>query len=195
MENTCDRRTAIRTALLAAGFLPFGAEALRADTRADTPAAADDAKLKELRLALLKREMQEKAELFRALIARYGLEVLGVVQEFVIAQTRERCRQASIDKRGLDTIMEILWKPAGDMVQSEVLEKTATTLRLKVTRCIFAEEMRRHGAAETGFAFYCSYDYGFCQGFNPELRFTRTRTLMQGHDCCDHGYELPASGG
>ena len=46
--------------------------------------------------------------------------------------------------------------------------------------------MRGLHAAELGFAYYCAYDYGFCQGLNPALQFSRTKTLMQGADSCDH---------
>jgi len=35
---------------------------------------------------------------------------------------------------------------------------------------------------------------GFCEGLNPAIEFTRTKTLMQGDDCCDHAYALRAPG-
>jgi hypothetical protein len=50
--------------------------------------------------------------------------------------------------------------------------------------------MRRHDAAEIGYAFYCAWDDGFCRGLNPKMTFTRTRTLMRGDDGCDHTYTL-----
>jgi hypothetical protein len=63
----------------------------------------------------------------------------------------------------------------------------------KARKCPYAEAMRRHGAAELGFAYSCAYDIGFCQGLNPAIRFTRTKTLMMGDSICDHTYELPRS--
>jgi hypothetical protein len=58
---------------------------------------------------------------------------------------------------------------------------------------MWADEFRKHAAAEVGYSFYCCWDYGFCQGLNPHIKFTRTKTLMQGDDCCDHTYDLAAS--
>jgi fumarate reductase iron-sulfur subunit len=72
----------------------------------------------------------------------------------------------------------------------ELLEKTEETMHFRVSHCFIAEEMRKHGAPEIGFALFCASDYGYCQGLNPRIKFTRTKTLMQGDDCCNHAYEL-----
>jgi hypothetical protein len=139
---------------------------------------------------ILKREMHERAVLFKKLVQKLGHKVLDIVGDNTVEQTREKLEQADLPNRELDTIMEILWNQMGDMAEFTVEEQTADCLRLKVTRCLFADEMRKLDAADIGLAFYCAYDDGFCQGFNPEIKFTRTRTLMQGDDCCDHTYRL-----
>jgi hypothetical protein len=61
---------------------------------------------------------------------------------------------------------------------------------MKVTRCMWANMWRKFGAEDIGYVFQCCWDYGFCQGLNPAIEFTRTKTLMQGDDCCDHTYDL-----
>jgi hypothetical protein len=54
-----------------------------------------------------------------------------------------------------------------------------------------AELAKKIGGEEIGFALTCAWDYGFCRGLNPEIKFTRTKTLMMGDDCCNHTYRLP----
>ena len=141
-------------------------------------------------ISKLKREMHQRAVLFRRLAAELGHRVLEIVDETTIEQTQELLQRAELPKRDLATIMEILWDQMGDTAEFTVEEKSPNLLRLRVTRCLFADEMRKLHAADIGLAFYCAYDYGFCQGLNPAIKFTRTKTLMQGDDCCDHTYEL-----
>jgi len=58
----------------------------------------------------------------------------------------------------------------------------------KITECLSAKTFREANASDIGYATICHGDYGFTQGFNPKIRLTRTKTLMQGHDCCNHRY-------
>jgi predicted ArsR family transcriptional regulator len=141
-------------------------------------------------VSMLKREMSQRAVLFERLMARFGNQVLDTVKETTIEQARERLEKADLQKRDLDTVVEALWDQMGEIAEFTVEERTPELLRFRVTRCLFADEMRALNAADIGFAFYCSYDYGFCQGLNPEIKFTRSQTLMQGDRCCDHTYEL-----
>ena len=86
--------------------------------------------------------------------------------------------------------MELLWDQMIDGIEFEVLERTPNELRLSVSKCLFADEMGKLGAAGIGDAFYCAYDFGFCQGLNLAIEFTRSKSLMNGDDCCNHTYTL-----
>jgi hypothetical protein len=153
-------------------------------------ALVTDQELQQFYVSMLKREMSQRAVLFRELMARFGAQVLDTVEEITIEQARERLEKADLEQRDLDTIMEVLWDQMEGLAEFTVEERTPEFLRLRVTQCLFADEMRELSAADIGFAFYCSYDYGFCKGLNPDIKFTRTQTLMQGDRCCDHTYEL-----
>ena len=135
-------------------------------------------------------EMSQKADLFRRLIDRFGPGVLDVLAESVSERARNSLAAANLDRRDLKAVMEFLWNQMGANSSFEVIVETPERLELCVTRCIYAEEMRRLGAFEIGSAAFCSYDEGFCQGLNPRIRFTRTKTLMSGDDCCNHTYVL-----
>jgi len=68
----------------------------------------------------------------------------------------------------------------------EVVEDSANTFAIKVKECLWAKTFREADAAEIGYAAICHGDYAMAKAFNPNLRMIRTKTLMQGHDCCDH---------
>jgi predicted ArsR family transcriptional regulator len=138
----------------------------------------------------LKAEMAERSGLFRELVDRFGSGVLDVVSRRTIEQTQARLETADLERRDLDSVMELLWDQMVPGTEFVVEERSSEVLRLRVTKCLFADEMRRLGAADVGDAFYCSYDHGFCRGLNPAIRFTRTKTLMNGAECCNHTYEL-----
>ena len=70
----------------------------------------------------------------------------------------------------------------------EVKEDTETVFELKVTECIWAAVFRKAGAGDIGYAAVCYGDYAWAEGFNPKIKMIRDKTLMQGHDCCNHRY-------
>jgi hypothetical protein len=134
--------------------------------------------------------MAQRAGLFRKLVDRFGSELLDAVSQHTIEQSQVKLETADLEQRDLDSVMELLWDQMVPGTEFTVEERSSKVLRLRVRKCLFADEMRRLGAADIGDAFYCSYDHGFCRGLNPAIRFTRTKTLMNGDECCDHTYEM-----
>ena len=71
----------------------------------------------------------------------------------------------------------------------EVVEDTEKVFELKVTECIWAEVFQAAElGGEIGHAAVCNMDYYWPTAFNPQFKMERTKTLMQGHDCCNHRY-------
>ena len=54
--------------------------------------------------------------------------------------------------------------------------------------CLWAKAFREANAADLGFKLVCSADYVTAEAFNPDIKLIRDKTLMQGHDCCNHKY-------
>ena len=132
-------------------------------------------------LRRLEGEMSERADLLGRLVERFGPEVLDVVTASVdLPRAETALASADLARRDLEAVMGLLWDRMGEQARFEVVERTPRRLSLRVTRCVFADGMRALGAPEIGLACYCAYDAGFCRGLNPEIRFTRQRTLMQG---------------
>ena len=94
-------------------------------------------------------------------------------------------------RTSLSTFVERLkqWTMGGAL-EIEVKERTETTYRFDVTRCRYAEMYRDMGLGEIGHLLSCQRDGSFCEGYDPRLALTRTRTIMQGASRCDFHYRF-----
>ncbi|HUI21803.1 MAG TPA: L-2-amino-thiazoline-4-carboxylic acid hydrolase [Methylocella sp.] len=82
-----------------------------------------------------------------------------------------------------------LWQQDGALtIDLKVKEKDR--LEFDVTRCRYAEMYRELGMADLGRVLSCNRDGAFCAGFDPEIRLTRTKTIMEGAGSCDFRYAL-----
>ena len=72
----------------------------------------------------------------------------------------------------------------------EVVEDMQKSFELKITECIWASTFLEAKMGEYGYALVCWADYAWAEGFNPDIKLIRDKTLMQGHDCCNHRYIL-----
>jgi hypothetical protein len=180
------RRTFLATAV--AGLA--GTVTARASEPTPSTEAAVARALADCRRVSADNHMEEQAAYGKALIARFGEGIVPAIQQTTISRARGWLQETAVAQRDLDAVKALLWDRMGERFQLEMVERTARTLKYRVTRCPYAERMRQLDAANLGFAYYCAYDYGFCEGLNPAIRFTRTKTLMMGDDCCDHAYAL-----
>jgi hypothetical protein len=67
-------------------------------------------------------------------------------------------------------------------------EQSQDAFALDVTRCRYAEFYKELGAPELGFLLVCTADFAVAEGFGPDVRLTRTQTIMQGASHCDFRY-------
>jgi hypothetical protein len=71
----------------------------------------------------------------------------------------------------------------------EIVEDSEKVFELRVTECVWATAFREAGLdGEIGHAAMCNMDYHWPTAFNPDFIMERDRTLMQGHDYCNHRY-------
>ncbi len=76
-----------------------------------------------------------------------------------------------------------------DVLTHEVVEDTEKAFGLRVTECVWAQVFREADlGGEIGHAAICNMDYHWPTAFNPTIKMERTKTLMQGHDQCNHRY-------
>ena len=75
-----------------------------------------------------------------------------------------------------------------DALGIEVKEQSQDAFDIDVRRCRYAEFYNALGEPELGFLLVCSADYDMAEGFGPEIKLTRTQTIMQGASHCDFRY-------
>ena len=143
---------------------------------------------------LTRREVEARllAPLIEALGEEFGRErVVEVVRETIIriAQEQGAALAESMGSNGLEAFAEStrFWTQ-GNALEIEVLEKSATAYDFNVTRCRYAELYRALGVPELGAVFSCNRDGSLIEGFNPDVQFTRTQTIMEGAPFCDFRY-------
>ncbi len=70
----------------------------------------------------------------------------------------------------------------------DVIEQSEDAFELDVTGCRYADFYRELGEPELGFLLVCSLDFAMAEGFGPDVKLTRTQTIMQGASSCDFRY-------
>jgi len=139
-------------------------------------------------------EAKALAPLIRAAGRELGLDkVKAMVQAINQEASREYGRELarSLGSNSLaDLAREVASWGEGGVLEEEVLERSETVYAFNVTRCLYAERYAELGLAELGYCLSCCRDEPFAQGFNPEIVFKRTRTIMEGAPFCDFRYSL-----
>ena len=75
-----------------------------------------------------------------------------------------------------------------DALDFEVKEQSQDAFDIDVRRCRYAEFYKALGEQELEFLLVYSADYPMAEGFGPEIKLTRTQTIMQGASHCDFRY-------
>jgi predicted ArsR family transcriptional regulator len=81
-----------------------------------------------------------------------------------------------------------------DALDTEVKEQSQDAFDIDVRRCRYAEFYKTLGEPELGFLLVCTADYHMAEGFGPEVKLTRTQTIMQGASHCDFRYRRSQAG-
>ncbi len=106
------------------------------------------------------------------------------------AAAAEAAKQAG--KNDLPTAIHYIMKPDAfwiDTAHWEFIHNTPTEVELKVTECVWVKPFRDAKAADLGHTIVCAFDEEWARGFNPKIKFTRTKTLMQGDAFCNHHWQ------
>ena len=123
----------------------------------------------------------------RAIQESYGQEGVEVIHrafaERVVQLGRERARMA--DDHSLRAFCAALEARCAGTHEWTKVEDTDARQAYRFTRCMWAEVFGELDAQDIG-TWLCEGDGRVAAIFNPEIAFSRTKTLMMGDDCCDH---------
>jgi hypothetical protein len=96
----------------------------------------------------------------------------------------------SKNEKNLGEIMASAFATYGseDALDYSVTEQSPDAFAFDVTGCRYAEFYKELGEPELGFLLVCSADFSVAEGFGPDIKLTRTQTIMQGASHCDFRY-------
>jgi hypothetical protein len=140
-----------------------------------------------------KIQAQVLVPLVKALQAELGEErantIVRKALSSVYRQLGEQWWRAK-ESRHVGENMALAWTSfaKGDAVNYSVRAQSQDTYEIDVSGCRYAQFYKELGEPELGFLLVCSLDFPFVEGFGPDIKLTRTRTIMQGASHCDFRY-------
>lgn len=147
---------------------------------------------------LLRREIE--ALMIKPFLAAFGRElgqdkVDEIVREVVtdIAKKQGAQYAEELGGNGLEQMMaqEQAWRANDALEMESVISEDGRSMSQTIKRCAYVDMYERIGMKELGYQLSCFRDYPFYEGFNEQMKMTRSKTLMQGHDCCDFCFQWP----
>jgi predicted ArsR family transcriptional regulator len=116
-----------------------------------------------------------------------------VVDEMVAERTRKQWQEIAQREQNhrVADLIRVLWEPTRTRGFEFTVEEHDDGVQIYCTRCALYDLAREINGTEWMFHLNCSTDPHIVDGFNSEIQFRRTKTLMQGDDCCDHFYGYP----
>ncbi len=160
-------------------------------THPENPQLFRDEALLAIQKELADRWVNEnRLELLNDLANRYGEErVLAVIDTIIDGNSRKNwAQQGKTVDNSLDNFINLLWGPLKASGFEYTYETTGNKTQFLVTKCPMVTLARLAGAEKWLYHLVCLTDEPSVVGFNDQIEFTRTRTLMQGHPDCDHCY-------
>jgi len=141
-------------------------------------------------IRLEQQHFRELVSYIRALETEYGSGVVDVIAEAKYELTHKQWAELaqSAEENDIATLLKLQWEGAGPLLQYQVVYHDSGEARLRVTKCFWADAFRELGAIDIGRALYCADEFASASGFNRHIGLTRTKTLMEGDDYCDHCY-------
>lgn len=130
--------------------------------------------------------------IYTALREKFGSEVDTVIDRAIGARAEGIWRSVAaiaVDN-SLDAYMEYQFGALLENGWEYTREETDGKIRFQITKCPKYDLAKACGAEKIMFLLACATDAYNAKGFNPNIGFERTKTLMEGHGCCDHCYFL-----
>jgi hypothetical protein len=87
----------------------------------------------------------------------------------------------------LSKIVKEVWAE-DDAFEIKIIKETDKELFFDISYCGYAQIYEKLGVKKLGCTLSCIRDFYFLEGFNPKITLKRTKTIMEGADCCNFRY-------
>lgn len=137
-----------------------------------------------------RRYVKQQIAILDGLREHFGPGVMAVVERAHAGHALQPYLMTAREK-GMSTIgdfINLVWEPLRVHGYEFTVERSERCVQVTCTVCPLAALYRQMGGAEWGYRLYCAIDGLLVERFNGGIGFRRTKTLMEGNDCCDHSY-------
>ena len=143
-----------------------------------------------LEALLLRWKNENRLTLLNDLADKYGEEEVFTVIDRIIETNLKHDWRITGEEKGnaFERFMELLWVPLLDEGFEYTCEKQGNQTVFCVKKCPVFEAAKQMNAEKWLYHLTCLTDGPSVTGFNDKIVFSRTKTLMQGHEYCDHCY-------
>ena len=125
-------------------------------------------------------------------------EFLELLTKVGDSHYRSRVNQnfKKIEDKSVRSLIENFWEPTqkskfGNAIMTiEIKDKSKEKGVIKMTECLFAKTFTENDAGDIGYAAICHADFAVAEEFNPNIKLTRNKCLMNGDNCCLFEYLL-----
>lgn len=200
-RSILDRREFVRRLVSTGSLVCLGSGSLLAmlrSTQEEKPQKAKHKFLEDSGLTYEQVYQLAAGNLFIPVMSELADKVgMDVIQEAITDATTKRVKEfvETLEKRDLATFAGFFKAPnpiSDHSLTIDIIQDTDTVFEMKVTECLWAKTFREAKAADLGFTCICHADYATAEAFNPKIKLIRDKTLMQGHDHCNHKYVFKA---
>lgn len=119
----------------------------------------------------------------------FGPEHQDLVDEMIAEASGNYWREVSArEGKSVDDLIRTQWMPWTE--GAFTIEKIPDGIQIYCTKCPMADAYKAIDRVDYGLRFHCAEDANIVTGYNPSIKFDRTKTLMEGDDCCNHRYTM-----
>ncbi len=135
----------------------------------------------------------DTATLLRELSAEFGEAAFAAVEQYLALNLAkdwgEIGQREANDGTEIDDFIRLLWDPLPKLGFEFTVDRGDDgSAAFRVTRCPIFELAERLGMHDWLYRLSCYTDEHSAPAFSDRIVFTRTKTLMEGHDHCNHHY-------
>ncbi len=135
---------------------------------------------------------RDTAGLLEGLTTEHGDRAGKAVEKFLELNIRrdwtEIGKAEAHEGTEIEDFIRVLWDPLEAQGFVYTVKRKSGSAEFRVTRCPVFELAQKTGKHDWLYHLACATDYYTTPSFSSKIHFTRTKTLMQGHDCCNHRY-------
>jgi hypothetical protein len=145
---------------------------------------------------LFRSSIEDAVELAKAFEHALGRDkALGIIKKWTEKSVTEAVKNQMVEKpiKSFEDFKRLRKMQEKSPVWTHMLtlthpEETSKKFSYNITECLWAKVFKDLNATDLGYVLRCSHDFTMARAYHPKLRLKRTKTLMQGDNCCNHIY-------